>query len=229
MKINLSIFILLAITFSACTNMVLDSNYRKLIKQSETEFEKWYGLNGLFNHFPESISNDSIINMLYTIPADMEKYKEHNNYISENYLVLKIKDDILNYYPDSILFKTNYSGDNFIIDLGFRFYTQLDTLKIRNVARPDSYPIPYFEDFDFGFGDEPLTYWDNQGNESVANKYNIPDDLEVYVLKAKNGDFWKVKCDIFRPESLEVWKNGCSSGIAISKKRNIVVYWMMAW
>jgi len=38
-----------------------------------------------------------------------------------------------------------------------------------------------------------------------------------------------LKADWDRPKTLGEWKNGYSCGIAISRKRNMIVYWMKAW
>ncbi len=166
--------------------------------------------------------------MQYSIPGNMTD-KEWNRYIADCYLILNAGDNDETLYPDSFLYKTDYKENNFIIDFAFKFYTQLDTLKVRNFALPNIYPIPYFESFDFGLGDVEEKYWYEPGVEMVSNKYNIPEDLEVFVFKAGHGDYWKVKCDIMRPETLGQWKNGYSSGVAISKNHNMIVYWMMAW
>jgi hypothetical protein len=58
---------------------------------------------------------------------------------------------------------------------------------------------------------------------------NVPDDLEVFVIKAEHGYFWKKKFDLERPNTLGIWKNGYSCGIAISRKSNMIIYWMKAW
>ncbi len=33
----------------------------------------------------------------------------------------------------------------------------------------------------------------------------------------------------YDPESLGEWKHGCSQGIVVSEKNQIVVYWSMVW
>ena len=144
------------------------------------------------------------------------------------YLFLEMGEDSLLLYPKTYIYKTNYSNRNFIIDDSFSYYKYTDTLKLRNVALPGAYPIPYFEDFDFGLGSERFDLR-SLGILMVIDKHYVPDDLEVFVLKAGHGYFWKLKFDQDRPETLGDWKNGYSCGIAISRKRNMIVYWMKAW
>jgi hypothetical protein len=93
----------------------------------------------------------------------------------------------------------------------------------------DKYPIPYFEKIDFGLGLK-------RRKDTVINKqryftstYFIPTDLEIYVISAQAGNYWKVDCKEKRPESLKNWINGYSRGIAISNKENLLIYWVMVW
>ena len=59
--------------------------------------------------------------------------------------------------------------------------------------------------------------------------YTIPSDLQVYVIEAEAGDFWKVNCNEQRQESLKEWKHGYSRGFATSEEGNILVFWAMIW
>jgi hypothetical protein len=164
--------------------------------------------------------------MQFTIPTRV--YYPESNHIGYLYLMLHRGGDSLSLYPKTFIYKTKYINRNFIIDDGFSYYKYFDTLKLRNVALPQAYPIPYFEDLDFGLGSERIDLR-STGILMVIDKNNVPDDLEVFVLKAGPGYFWKWKAEWDRPETLKEWKNGYSCGIAISRKCNIVVYWVKAW
>jgi hypothetical protein len=227
MTIRFFIVGILAVVLSSCVDAILGEKYVSSIKHSKRDLENCYKVKGLFDHYPKSISNKNVIQMQTYVP-DHLNYQE-NTFKAEHYLILSMGDEIQNFYPDKFIYKTSYNDENFIIDQAFRFYTQLDTLKIRNVALSGLYPIPYFENFDFGLGDVEEKYMYEPDIEAISNKYIIPKDLEVFVIKAGKGDYWKLKSDGERPETLEDWKYGYSCGIAISKKSNVAVYWMTIW
>lgn len=226
MKIRTIILALLTITLGSCIDKILGHEYVATIENYQIGFEHCYSVKGLFDHFPKSISNKSYIYMEARIPIN--KFNSESTYSGYSYLFLDMGKDSLSLYPDKYIYKTLYKKTNFIIDDSFSYYKYTDTLKLRNVALPGAYPIPYFEDFDFGLGSERFDLR-SLGIHLVIDKYNVPEDLEVFVLKAGHGYFWKLTFDQKRPETLGDWKNGYSCGIAISKKRNMIVYWMKAW
>jgi len=214
------------ILLSSCIDKILGHQYVSTIDNARIMLEKSYTKDGLLEHFPTSISNKSVLHIMFSIPDTT--YSSDDYYTGFVYLVLKMGEDSLSLYPKSYIYKTQYKSRNFILDDSFKYYKYYDTLKLRNVDIAGAYPIPYFIDFDFGLGSErfdlrPL------GMQMVIDKYNVPDDLEVFVLKAEHGYFWKKKFDLDRPKTLGEWKNGYSCGIAISKKRNMIAYWMKAW
>jgi len=215
-----------SIILSSCIDKVLGHKYVAAIENCKIEFKHSYSINGLFDHFPKSISNRSFVDMEFTIPSNIY-YKDsyHTGFV---YLMLHMGEDSLSLYPKTYIYKTHYTDRNFIIDDGFSYYNYFDTLKLRNVALPEAYPIPYFEDLDFGLGSERIDLR-SRGILMVIDKQNVPNDLDVFVLKAGYGYFWKLKADWERPETLGIWKNGYSCGIAISRKCNMIVYWSKVW
>ena len=226
MKKTTILLALLTILFSSCIDKILGHQYVATIDNARIMLEKSYAKDGLLEHFPTSISNKSFIDIMFTIPDTT--YSSDDYYTGYVYLVLKMGEDSLSLYPKSYIYKTQYNSRNFILDDSFKYYKYYDTLKLRNVDIAGAYPIPYFIDFDFGLGSErfdlrPL------GMLMVIDKYYVPDDLEVFVLKAEHGYFWKKKFDLERPNTLGIWKNGYSCGIAISRKSNMIIYWMKAW
>lgn len=94
-------------------------------------------------------------------------------------------------------------------------------------------PIPDFEFASFGLGkvsDDTLGYASfNDTLLLVGDRTILPDDLIVYVVESKNGNFWKVNNSEPRPVLPQKWKHGFSRGYAISSTLNMVCYWMMAW
>lgn len=226
MKKKIIILILFAIILNSCLDRLLGHKYEASVENAKINFENCYSVNGLFDHFPKSISNNSFIDMLARIPSNV--YYSDSYHTGFFYLTLRMGESSQTLYPKSYLYRTLYSNRNFIIDDAFSYYKYTDTLKLRNVFIPDAFPIPYFEDFDFGLGSEEFDLR-CKGIELVVDKYYVPNDLEVFVIKAKNGFFWKMKADWERPETLGVWKNGYSCGIALSQQRNMIIYWVKAW
>ena len=221
--ITLSFLIIIS---SSCIDKILGRKYVATIENYEIGFKKSYSIRGLFDHFPKSISNNLFVGLQSTVPSNI--YYPDSYHTGFVYLTLKMGEDSLSLYPKTYLYKTKYNERNFIIDDGFSYYTYFDTLKLRNVAINGVYPIPYFEDIDFGIGSERFDLR-KIGILMVIDKYYVPEDLDVFVLKANHGYFWKLKANWDRPETLGEWKNGYSYGIAISKKQKIIVYWMKAW
>lgn len=226
MRKNTIVIAIFVIMFSGCVDKILGYRYVTKIENAQVDFMDSYTINGLFDHFPRSISNKSFIDMLATIPGNI--YYPDSYHTGFFYLILNTGKDSLSLYPKTYIYETKYTNRNFIIDDGFSYYKYFDTLKLRNVALPQTYPIPYFEDLDFGLGSVRYNL-DSLGIPLSIDKNNVPDDLHVYVLKAGHGYFWKKKFDLDRPETLGEWKYGYSCGIAISKKRSMIVYWMKVW
>ncbi len=226
MKLKLVILGILVFTLSSCIDKILGERYVKIIKHSQRDFDECYQVKGLFNHFPKSIPNKSVVYSLFCFPTKI--FDPNSSYFLDGCLLLGMGEDFKKFYPDTFIYKTNYSDSNFIVDGSFSYYQYYDTLKVLNIARPDAYPIPFFEHYNFGL-DSVRFDLRNSGVLMVLDNYNVPEDLEVFVLKAGYGNFWKIEIAQERPETLELWKNGYSSGIAISKELNMVSYWMMAW
>lgn len=77
-----------------------------------------------------------------------------------------------------------------------------------------SLPIPNFE-------------YLNQSFNIVS--YLLPDDFTLYVIDAEPGVFIDTTCLSQGLGLPEYWKNGFSKGIAVSKKREAIVYWLDVW
>ena len=76
------------------------------------------------------------------------------------------------------------------------------------------YPVPNF--------------WDSQyiTNDTESR---LPKDFLIYVLEAHSGKFWNDKYLTKGKYMPEAWKNGYSKGVAISKKRKVIIYWFIIW
>lgn len=82
-----------------------------------------------------------------------------------------------------------------------------------NIANANSLPIPLFE-IDGFKGD---------------TQYGLTDDFIVYVMGAEPGRYMEDKylhdCECL-PEN---WKHGYSKGVALSDKRQVIIYWVAVW
>lgn len=71
------------------------------------------------------------------------------------------------------------------------------------------------------------------GDEYVYNPKDIlPEDLEMYVIDAKPGNFWFNKEGAeaeARPGLPKYWRHGYSKGFAVSRKFSQVCWWAIAW
>jgi hypothetical protein len=126
------------------------------------------------------------------------------------------------------VYQTYYLKDkNFLINQS-DFKDEKSPIDDFNISYTDKYPIPYFEKLDFNLGtkNEVLTINGDTLNRDI---HKVPLDLEVFVIDAKPGNFWKVDCNEDRPKSLKEWKHGFSKGYATSIEEDLIVYWTLVW
>jgi len=208
----------------SCTDNSFFTIKGKILREQKTAFDISYKKKKLLCHFPDKKGRSCISFRASppTCPPKFDCLKQSGYY----YQIYQL-DTTIN-KPNDILYACRYSNDNnIIID-----FTELkkDVFRVEKCNQwfENKYPIPYFEGFNFelGYRSED-TIIDNVLHINVV--HTIPSDLEVYVLEAEAGNFWKELCNEKRPESLKKWKNGYSKGIAISKKENIVMYWTIVW
>ena len=226
MKKSIFILSLVTIILSSCIDRILGHKYVATIDNARIMLEKSYTKEGLLEHFPKSISNKSVLHIMFTIPDTIFNEDSYNTGFV--YMAFKMDEDSLYTYPKIYIYKTKYKDQNFIFDDSFKYYKYYDTLKLRNVYLPDTYPIPYFEDIEFGLGSERNDL-DRFGFQISVDINKVPDDLEVFVIKAEHGYFWKKEFDLERPNTLGIWKNGYSCGVAISRKLKTIIYWTKVW
>lgn len=205
-----------------------------------------YTINNLLSHFPRAYDEGHLRSKEWCseyskAPFYMIDWDTIWSYLSSNayFVEKKTKDfidslvsnssfsDIIPYSSDSILHAHIYNMRR--SDIYTRKYNRVGPNVDTNRA-----PIPDFADADFGLGevaDDTLGFWDDSDSTVIlGDRLVLPDDLIVYVLESKSGDFWKVKNTEPRPVVLsQKWKHGYSKGYAISSSLNMVCYWMMAW
>jgi len=70
-------------------------------------------------------------------------------------------------------------------------------------------------------------FWDSEYATNTETK--LPKDFIIYVLNSKSGKYWDEKYLTSGKYMPKLWKSGYSKGVAISKKRNIIIYWFIIW
>ena len=218
----LGLFVLLVLA-SCSDSIVSKANHE--FREGKKGFYEEFNNNNLFSHFPKKLTND--YKKMRSSPPGF-KCQKHTGFLYLTCPLDKPGAEIGNILKDSVLYYSEYANnDNTILNLSELKQNVFPEAKC-NLWYANKYPIPYFESFDFGLGEQESKKMID--GESYYNyTHTIPPDLKVYVISAEPGYFWKIECKEKRPESLKEWKNGYSRGIAISDEKNIVVYWSMVW
>lgn len=75
----------------------------------------------------------------------------------------------------------------------------------------------------------PVPNFFNLKFEKSVAKTKLPQGFYIYVLDSEPGNFWDN--DMLKPSRSmpKKWENGYSKGVAISKKRKEIIYWIIIW
>lgn len=227
---NLILLLFIVISLTGCYNSI-ERQYLAKVNSNLNELKKSFGADflksDLFSHFPEKIKDTTNFKMFSAPPSCPPSFK-CNAQFGELYLIT-IRDSVTEVgLRKKFLFKTYYQADSNIIINQTELRRDMFPVEKCNKAFDNKYPIPYFESYDFNLGEKTFEKVID-GEKYVDYVYTIPSDLEVFVLEAEAGDFWKENCNENRPVSLQVWKHGYSKGIAISEKKDLMIYWTMVW
>jgi hypothetical protein len=212
--------IILFIIFSvlSCTSQVKDSKYKRKLETANIEyqallatFEKEY-----LDHFPKRL--DAMPFTYFHMETGI--YENNIGLIVQLPLTIDNLDSIVShaiarYSPDDTFLlivnrfrnKTNWFKSSLTL-------SNQERSKINRLCYSDKLPIPNF--------------WRNDLISDVTD-CKLPKDFDIYVFEAKSGKFIEkenLTKGIYMPEN---WKNGFSRGVAISTKRNIIIYWFIAW
>ena len=227
-RILFIISVVLMFFLSGCNSKQKNPGLLKMnsiLKEQKVNFGIDYKKANLLNHFPDNIKNNGLL--LRAFPPCCPPSFKYNAQFGHVYLICKV-DTISKCIHDNFLDEINYFDDgNIIINLT-ELRKSVFPVKKCNLWYANKYPIPYFESFDFGLGEkEEQKVVDGETQYNYI--YNIPNDLQVRIIGAESGNFWKENCNEKRPATLKEWQNGYSKGIAISEKENIIMYWTMIW
>jgi len=214
----LIVTICVCIGCSANTNNDRSTN-SKLLKDLNEKFfntKSFFGKE-LVNHFPKRITEENITftenlspemgNLEFILINKME-----NTQILELITTLKKKSITIYNACDSCLLVVNRFArkDNFY-DIKL---TESDSKLVDRDCYSSLFPVPNF--------------WHNDYTTD-STECRLPRDFNIYVLEAKSGKHFDDKYltdGRFMPEK---WRNGYSKGVAVSEKRNVVIYWLLVW
>lgn len=229
-KRNLILLLTIAISLTGCGDTIIRQYLAKVnshLKEQKKTFGDDYLKSDLLSHFPDKVTDTTNFSMFSSPPSCPPSFKCSAQF-GEIYLITT-RDSVKEIWlKNNSQFKTLYVADSNIIINQTELRKDMFPVEKCNKSFDNKYPIPYFESYDFNLGETKYekeidgeNYWDYI--------HTIPRDLEVFVLGAEAGDFWKESCNENRPESLREWKHGYSKGIAISEEKDILIYWTILW
>ena len=212
----------------SCNNNYYLTQTRGLLNRQKESFGKESTKENLLSHFPKRIKNDSAFLRL-SEPSCPPTYKCSAQFGDVILFVNKsdYQKELSEILSGEITYETNYLDSNIIVNL-LELRRNIFPIEKCNKWYANKLPIPYFENYDFGLGTMESKK-EEEGKLHFNYTHTIPIDLQVYVIKAEAGDFWKESCNEKRPESLKEWRHGYSKGFAISEKENMIIYWTMIW
>ena len=227
---NKIIILSVLLFFTGCVSYIRPVKIITLEQQKS--YEKNYKIKGLFDYIPEFTKKSTLGTTFFPSPDTIIcSYVNQNAYVIITGNKSDYLEDLKKVLDKGVIETTDYfSVSNFIVDIT-ELKRSLFPVKKCNKYHPNKYPIPYFENYKFGLGvKETLTkQLDGEPRPRHHTVYNIPEDLKVYVIEARAGNFWKFDCKENRPEALGKWKHGYSKGVAVSDKYDRVVFWTIVW
>ena len=229
---KIAILLFISIIISSCvyeTSFFSDEKARiPFIEQ----LEEMYEVKGLTDHFPSAWHLENKGKHSWSsryVPCNDDSLY-HNFRCSAVFVdtaslsYIKKIEDTINY-----LNKFQFDNDSSIkIDVIYMRYAQSYKQVSFDTINP---PIYDFQDADFSLGTRPDSLFN--GLYYCEQEYeNLPADLEVYVIDAKAGNYWKNK-DLAESEARPVlpdkWKHGYSRGIGVSHSCERVCWWLIVW
>lgn len=207
---SVTLLIILVNMFSCNTN-----SHNKILNEHLNKFDK-----NFTSHFPREIHS----NNYDVITHESVRKNDIGIYLYEYDAKLERIDSLLNYYNDnSVKMYTNSSDCLLIVNRfeNIKTYEETDNIVLDYETRNkqnkscyrDEYPIPNFIDYRFL----------NENSNTFLGK-----DFNIYVLESGKKQF--IKYDLIpNPQMPEIWSNGFSKGVSISKKQNIVIFWSILW
>ncbi len=212
------ILVLLSICIVGCAFNQNKSVDKQILYELNKKYEKIKEFFGreMVNHFPEKVDSTNI-----TFTEGLSPDLGNLEFISINKIGDKLPETIKYFQNKAIAI---YNANDSCLLIVNRFANRNNYYKIK-LSKSDfklidlncyrnKFPVPNFWHNDF----------------TTEKTYcRLPKDFKLYVLEAKSGQFFDKKYltdGQFMPNE---WKNGYSKGVAISKKRNVIIYWVIVW
>ena len=210
---------LLMITVVSCQKSELEVEYHN----AKIIFDKSYKNKEIISHFPDKINKKDLISGLFVPPGT-------KNNFGEMFLTLKIdKESIEKVKREKFIFKDSYQSNTFLpikIEL-VRDSIGVDSLGLKIGT---NIPIACITQVDYNLGEFPdSSYLADEKKYIPDVKYKMPEDLIIYVIESKAGDYWADGGKSKRCSALGKWRNGYAMGYAISEKLGYITYWVVAW
>jgi len=192
--------------------------------ETKLSFTNTYKISNILDHFP-NIIKDNFASGFFNGPGNNNCFGDmFLTLFADQKLIKKIKANkflIIKPYSDSLFLPIDIGivRDSFTLNKSY-------LSKIEN----NFCPIAKICEVNYGLGELPDSlYFADDKKFAPINKFIVPNDLIIYVLDFKSGDYWKDSCKASRYSKLGKWRNGFSKGYAISEKLGLVTYWTVAW
>lgn len=217
-KVFLIITICICIGCSVNTNndRSINSKVLKNLNEKFTRNKSFFGKE-LVNHFPKRITEENITftenfspelgNLEFILINKIEAAQ-----ILELITMLKEKSIAVYNTCDSCLLVVNrFARKDHFYDIKL---TESDNILVDQDCYSGLFPVPNF--------------WHNDFTTEETD-CRLPIDFKLYVLDAKPGKCFNEKYLSGGKYMPKKWENGYSKGIAISEKRNVIIYWLVIW
>ena len=213
LKISYFIVILMSFFFyTACNN----PNSRSNTKKRDSEFI-YNEMNNHFNELKSKVDSELIRhfpNLLDTNNLEVIGTPASSGDLYKLIVTNRITDTcIINKYNRECLIK--YSANDSCL-LTYRKITSMKkyiSTRLRN-CYINKFPIPDFRRSDFG---------------DVSTTSGLSPDFIIFILESQPANNIPDKEIHNRKTLLKKWEDGFSRGVAISKERNIIMYWVIVW
>ena len=219
---------LLIVSFGGCNTNSYMRNLNHLFNEQKVAFGKEMNMSNLLTHFPKKIINKNVF--FEAKPPTYSYSHKYRKQFGDIFLAVNKSEyhkEFSALLNEEMSYVSAYTDSNTIINLS-ELRKDIFPVEKCNKWYQNKLPIPYFESYDFGLGDQE-TKKKVDGVLCFEYTHVIPSDLQVYVINAEAGDFWKESCNEKRPLALKEWQHGYSKGFAVSEEQNIVIYWVMIW
>jgi hypothetical protein len=226
MKSNILI-LFFTLIFSSCSI----NHYKTSFARVETLFDK-----DLIEHFPKKVIGNYTLDILYPDGSEMANRCTVILLVNEEADRLQeVKQDCLN-KAKQIIKPSNRCAlivsrlENIKTNVEERFIRMVDGSN--NVVNKEKYeeelnklmlicdsltlPIPNFSIIE-------------NNKKPIKHGNRLSDDFTLYILDAKSGKYIDEEYLTQGDGLPENWKNGCSKGVAINEKENIIIYWLEIW